>query len=949
MKVGTGNSFTVLILVVALAVPAFPQGATNGTVTGRAEDISGALIPGVEVTVASPAMIQGSRTAITNETGSYRFTQLPGGDYTVSFSLPGFATMNIEGVTVLVGATATVNGTMEVATVAETITVTSQEPTIDLEQATVAVNFSDKEFEDVPYSRSLRGLMMMIPGVFATAYDVGGSSFGTGSSSGGQAFGKSGDAQVVVDGMVWDQHYEDFGSFDEVQVTTAAKSAEQSNPGTSMSFVIKGGSNEFHGEASADWTDSSFVSKNIDQDLLNRGFTAGSNSFTRYNDFFGNIGGPIIKDRAWFMFSHRDGYGGSLIPGFVDDRNGADPDNGPQATFWTKLKDPTLKLNFQLTDNLSYETMVQFGRKWQAYRGGNRTHPLTSTQNQDSWSLIGPTFKFAYIISPTMTLDWSASRGGYWWPSIPYTQDIRQTDRNSGETRGNYFHSVRKPVRWQWGANFSVFANLGETSHELKTGYQGSWGYSSSTDQLGYVDHSEYRYRSSDAEEALGQYFLNPDSVRIQDTPTLSKNGESYDNMFIQDKITVNRNLTLNLGMRWDRYTSWLPEQGNNGSGPYATANLYPAKGPDQFPVYNSIVPRLSMVYDITGEGRVALKAGYGRYAGSDSGSGILPGAAAGNINPSSTTRWTYNWDGSIPYVPNPADLTSVTGGGGEITETLASDLKAPKTDEFSLGIDLGLSRDYSFRFNIVRKIDFNNQKRIDPKLPFSAYTGYAEGIDRGQDNIVGTADDRTLSVWSVPRSNPNFGSDFEHTINTVGKEGEDVYTGFEMTFNKQFSDGLSFMVSFTSSLRKTRVNDAQNPNDLLYDNSQQFSERNGALKANAIYELPWGFQYSTSLLGQSEDWYNREVQIRNALGSRVTFDAERHVGRLPWVNIWDNRISKTFEITDRQEIEATFDLFNSINSNNVIRIRERVGSRFLEPRTVLPPRVFRLGIRYRF
>ena len=949
MKVGTGNLFAVLVLVVALAVPAFPQGATNGTITGRAEDISGALIPGVEVTVASAAMIQGSRTAITNETGSYRFTQLPGGDYTVSFSLPGFATMNIGGVTVLVGATATVNGTMEVATVAETITVTSQEPTIDLEQATVAVNFSDKEFEDVPYSRSLRGIMMMIPGVFATAYDVGGSSFGSGSSSGGQAFGKAGDAQVVVDGMVWDQHYEDFGSFDEVQVTTAAKSAEQSNPGTSMSFVIKGGSNEFHGEASADWTDSSFVSKNIDQDLLNRGFSAGSNSFTRYNDFFGNIGGPIIKDRAWFMFSHRDGYGGSLIPGFVDDRNGADPDTGPPATFWTKLKDPTLKLNFQLTDSLSYESMVQFGRKWQAYRTGSRSVPLTATQNQDSWSLIGPTFKFAYIISPTMTLDWSASRGGYWWPSIPYTQDIRQVDRNSGETRGNYFHSVRKPVRWQWGANFSVFANLGETSHELKTGYQGTWGYSTSTDQLGYVDHSEYRYRSTDAEEAAGQYFLNPDSVRIQDTPTLAKNGESYDNMFIQDKITINRNLTLNLGMRWDRYTSWLPEQGNNGSGPYATKNLYPAKGPDQFPIYNSIVPRLSMVYDITGEGRVALKAGYGRYAGSDSGTGFLPGAAAGNINPSSTTRWTYNWDGSIPYVPNPADLTSVTGGGGEITETLASDLKAAKTDEWSVGIDLGLSRDYSFRFNFVQKIDFNNQKTIDPKLPFSAYTGYAEGIDVGPDNTAGTSDDRTVSLWSVPRSNPNFGTDFEHTINTVGKEGQDVYTGFETTLNKQFSDGFSFMVSFTSSLRKERANDAITPNDLLYVNSQQFSERNGAFKANAIYELPFGFQYSMSLLGQNENYYNREIQIRNALRSNVTIDIERQIGRLPWVNIWDNRISKTFEITDRQSVEATFDLFNTMNSNNVIAVRERVGSRFLEPSSVLPPRVFRLGVRYRF
>jgi hypothetical protein len=355
------------------------------------------------------------------------------------------------------------------------------------------------------------------------------------------------------------------------------------------------------------------------------------------------------------------------------------------------------------------------------------------------------------------------------------------------------------------------------------------------------------------------------------------------------------------------------------------------------------------MVYDITGEGRVALKAGYGRYAGSDSGSGILPGAAAGNINPSNTTRWTYNWDGTIPYVPNPADLTSVTGGAGEITETLAMDLQAAKTDEFSVGIDLGISRDYSFRFNLVQKIDFDNQKTIDPKLPFSAYTGYAEGIDVGPDNTLGTSDDQTVSLWSVPRSNPNFGSDFEHTINTVGKEGQDVYTGFETTLNKQFSDGFSFMVSFTSSLRKLRANDAQTPNALLYVNSQQKSERNSGLKANAIYEMPFGVQYSMSILGQNENYYNREIQIKNALGSRVTIDIERQIGRLPWVNIWDNRLSKTFEITDRQSIEATFDLYNTMNSNNVTAIRERVGSSFLRPTQVLQPRTFRLGVRYRF
>ena len=252
-----------------------------------------------------------------------------------------------------------------------------------------------------------------------------------------------------------------------------------------------------------------------------------------------------------------------------------------------------------------------------------------------------------------MTLDWSANRGGYWWPSIPYTDAIRQTDRNSGETRGGYFHSVRRPVRWQWGTNFSLFTNIGQTSHELKTGYQGTWGYQTVTDQIGYQGHTEYRYRSTDAEEAAGNFFSRPNSARIQDTPTFVKNGESYDNMYIQDKITINRNLTLNLGMRWDRYTSWVPEQGNNGSGTFATENLYPARGPGDFPIYNSIVPRLSMVYDITGEGRVALKASYGRYAGSDSGTGILPGATAGTINPASTTRWTYEWDGTIPFFPN--------------------------------------------------------------------------------------------------------------------------------------------------------------------------------------------------------------------------------------------------------------------------------------------------------
>ena len=947
MTLSRGKLFAVLALILALGIPGLAQ--TTGTITGRAMDSSGALIPGVEVSVASPALIGGARTAITNEQGNYRFTQLAGGDYTVSFSLPGFKTLNIEGVRVDIGATATVNGALEVATVAETITVLSQEPTIDLEQATVAVNFGDQEFEDIPYSRSLRGLMMMAPGVFATSYDIGGSSFGSGSSPGGQAFGKSGDAQVVVDGMIWDQHYEDAGSFEEVQVATAAKSAEQSNPGTSLTFVVKSGGNDFHGMLVGEWSDDSFVDTNIDQDLLDRGFSPSPNSFTRYNDVFGEVGGPLVKDKFWFFGSYRDGYGGRLIPGFVDDRNGADPDTGPPATFFTKLQDPTLKLTWQLTDNNKLESMTQFGRKWQAYRGGSRTVPLTATQNQDSWSAVGPTLKWTYIASPTMTIDAQASRGGFWWPSEAYTPDIRISDLNSGEVRGAFQESNRRPVRWQWSGNFSWFADIGETSHELKTGYLGSWGYQTATLTIGFPNQQEYRYRSTDEEEAAGLYFLNPDSVRVYDYPTSVKQGESYDSWFLNDKITINRNLTVSLGVRWDRYTSWLPEQGNDGAGPFASVALFPARGPDEFPVYNSFVPRVSFVYDVTGEGRVALKASYGRYAGSDSGTGILPGASAGSINPASRTRWQYDWDGTIPYVPNAADLQSVDGGSGEITETLADGLKAPYTEEYSAGVDLGLSRDYSLRFNVVRKVDYRNQKTINPFLPFEAYTEIRVGNDVGPDNIAGTSDDQDVPLYSVSRDHEFFGTDFEHTIQAGDNEGNDLYTGYELTFNKQFSDGYSFMASYSNSFRKLRSNDPITPNALLYNYRLQKPEWNQSIKINGVYELPYGIQYSTSILGQSENWYNREIRIRNALNSNVTLDIDTQIGRLPFVTIWDQRVSKTFEVSDRHSIEATFDLFNSMNSNNVTAIRERVGSRFLEPSAVLSPRIVRLGARWRF
>src|SRR2546428_13591700 len=110
--------FAIPILVLLIAVPAFSQIQT-GAITGRAMDNSAALIPGVEVSITSPAMIGGARSAPTDELGVYRFTLLPPGTYRVPFRLPGFKTLNVEAVVVPAGATMTINGAMEVETVGE--------------------------------------------------------------------------------------------------------------------------------------------------------------------------------------------------------------------------------------------------------------------------------------------------------------------------------------------------------------------------------------------------------------------------------------------------------------------------------------------------------------------------------------------------------------------------------------------------------------------------------------------------------------------------------------------------------------------------------------------------------------------------------------------------------------------------------------------------------------
>ena len=955
-KAGWVSGLGVLALLVALATPAHAQTQT-GVITGRATDSSGAALPGVTVSISSDNMIGGARTAVTDGQGVYRFTLIPGGQYKVSFNIPGFSVLNVEGVNLAAGASATVNGKLEVAALQESVTVTSQSPTIDLESSKVAVNWDQQKLEEIPYSRSLTGLVALIPGLYATSLDVGGSQFGTGSGPAARTFGRAGGGVVSYDGMIWDQTYGDFGTYEEAQITTAAKGADAMNPGVTMNLVVKSGSNKFKGLGSANYQSGDFQGTNVDSDLTKKGYAPGTNKFTKLTDYYAELGGPILKDRLWFYASHRDASSGQLIPGFITLKDRT------QAEFYTKLQDPTGKLTYQVTKNNKFEAMAQVGRKWQPYRTASRFVPLESTQNQDSWSLVGPSMKWQSILSPRATFDASLQRGGYWWPDVPWSPDVRLIDQATTAVRGGFLQTDRTPRRWQYGATYSYFAELGGRNHEFKTGYLG-WRNIQSTENIGYPNQQQYRYRSlagdanCDESHNYDGCFARPDSVLVYDYPNTTASGEWYSSAYINDRITMTKQLTLNVGVRFDRYSSFLPEQGNEGTGPFATKNLFTYKGEENFPIYKSFVPRISAVYDLTGEGRIALRASYGRYVGGTSGASANPGPGGADINPNAIVTKTYsNWDGKIPYVPVAANLTSTSGGGAN--RSIDPNLKGPFVDEYTAGFDLGLSRVVTLQFNYVRKIDGNGNMSVNTALPSDAYSVARTGVDPGPDNVTGTADDKVLTVYSVPNTYPTFGQNVERIVQATGNNR---YHALSLTLNKQFSNNYSFLVGFDSDYRDLRDNSPRNPNEALYGpgvvtgtnygiQNFQFAKPswNYALRVSGSYRLPYGITYASSLNAQSGDYFFREVQIRDAANTLLNIRIQSQAGRYGWTKLWDNRVSKRFKTWGAQSLEGQFDLFNSLNTNTITAQTNRNGTTYLQPTDIIAARVFRLGIKYRF
>jgi hypothetical protein len=166
----------VVTLAYALVLPgaALAQLSPSG-IAGVVRDTSGAVLPGVTVEAASPALIEKVRTVVTDAEGQYKIVDLRIGTYSVVFSLTGFSSVKHDGVELTAGFTATVNAEMRVGTLEETITVTGATPLVDTQNTRQQTTASSQLLDVLPSgSKGVAMLVSLTAGMTGVA-DVGGS------------------------------------------------------------------------------------------------------------------------------------------------------------------------------------------------------------------------------------------------------------------------------------------------------------------------------------------------------------------------------------------------------------------------------------------------------------------------------------------------------------------------------------------------------------------------------------------------------------------------------------------------------------------------------------------------------------------------------------------------------------------------------------------------------
>ena len=678
----------VLRVLLVLLVPtgyALGQAAVSGSITGVVMDPQGAVIAGAVVTVSGPALLT-PKTQKSVEGGDYLVNQLPPGTYQITCSLPGFKTYEESGIVLTAGFTATVNISLALGDTSQTVTVSGTDaPVVDVTSSTQPTTFDSTLLANTPYGDDPWSMLAQTPGVTTSTFDVGGNNSYQQSSESVHG-SKTTEQTYVFNGLTLEatsgtstDFYVDPYSFSEAQVITDAAPPEVPTGGAYLNMITRQGSNALHGFLLFNYEDDKtqrqlpptiwqpLVSGAGPQAVLNAG-----SPFIRAFDSAVDIGGPIIKDRWWIFGAYRayqlkQQLRASPLP---DPTTGVPPppSNPGLYGFGTDVnhqENTTLRNDFQINSKNVFNAIWH----WQYINRFYRRLTYNYVDQDAAQRQIEP----AYIVqaqetftpTPHLTFD---SRAGFMQVIFPlrYEQTVAPATISAADT-------ALSTLKYAGQENYVDKEQLGrgtETATYFKGGWHGSHDFKAGLDFAVGRRYQTYTYNQDILElyASTATPDTTPSQIRVENGPLAYSTGDHMWAFFLQDAWTIDRHVTLNLGMRYDESFAYIPQQCN----PSVTgvfASLFPNRcisqwqsyysslnstpgvtrtllGPitnfSQVDSYNNVVPRISVSYDPTGKGDQVIRAGFNMFTNN------VGTSLADSANPNGTGYLTYGWNGSF-------------------------------------------------------------------------------------------------------------------------------------------------------------------------------------------------------------------------------------------------------------------------------------------------------------
>jgi hypothetical protein len=675
------------LVLAAVLVPmwAGAQGLGASSIAGVVKDASGAVLPGVTVEAASPVLIEKVRTTVSDSEGRYQIAELRPGSYTVSFTLPGFSTYKRDGLTLPPNFVATVNADLRVGGLEETITVTGASPLVDTRSVSQAQVISQEKLAALPTAKSVGSMLAFVPGAVSPANGV-----DSGGTKGEQSvrisvFGaRPNDMRQMTNGLQYTNLNGDGGGRlyfvnpitiqENVIDLGAAGSALYQTSGAVVNTIPREGGNRLSGSAFGAYTDHRFQSSNLSDDLRAQGIST-VNSLRNIYDWSGLVGGPVVKDKMWFVVSGRRSGNTLRAANLFHDSNLDDwiytPDLSRPVDPVEYNRNYQFRTTFQPSskDKVSAATDIQRHYRDQAF--GQLDQGIARIEANSAMCHNTSLTQFTWSRPQSNSLLFEGGAGvslnTYGTGSFGTALDGSDYEEcgQAQMFRVNIADAARGANYHGAGAITTGVSNL--FTGRVATSYvTGAHNFKAGMNiNRGNVTFN-INNRADDVFGGLPISYTFNNGVPTQMTLFTDRLSDAHMDhdlaLYAQDAWTLGR-LTMNMGLRFDWIAQSLGEVNHPAN---ALFGAFTQPGLDRVINWKDLSPRIGAALDLFGNGKTAVKGGINRYvAGASTSAASLYAPAAST---STTRNWTDNNGNFLPDcdLRNPLAQSPATTGSAD-------------------------------------------------------------------------------------------------------------------------------------------------------------------------------------------------------------------------------------------------------------------------------------------